>query len=111
MRLSEWRTMPQVLFFDTRNVFEPERIQKLASVFTDVLGSISDSDFAALPALTIRRLVATTLMEEAQRGVLDPERLKTAALAALNTSLRAGPVAQNSMPPGSGAISAAASGR
>jgi hypothetical protein len=111
MRLSEWRTMPQVLFFDTRNVFEPERIQKLASVFKDVLGSISDSDFAALPALTIRRLVATSLMEEARRGVLDPERLKAAALAALSTSLGSGHVPQSGIPSGRGAISAAASGR
>jgi hypothetical protein len=103
--------MPKVLFFDTRSVFEPERIQKLASVFKDVLGSISDADFAALPALTIRRLVATSLMEEARRGVLDPERLKAAALAALSTSLGSGHVPQNGFPPGRGAISAAASGR
>ena len=81
--------MSAVLFFDTRNVFEPERIQRLASVFKEVLGSISETDCAGLPALTIRRLVATSLMTEALRGVRDPERLKAAALASLASAREA----------------------
>jgi hypothetical protein len=87
--------MSAVLFFDTRNVFEPERIQRLAGVFKEVLGSISETEFAGLPALTIRRLVATTLMSEARGGVRDPERLKAAALASLHGSIRVTSVPQD----------------
>jgi hypothetical protein len=103
--------MSAVLFFDTRNVFEPERIQRLAGVFKEVLGSISETDFAGLPALTIRRLVATTLMNEAQRGVRDPERLKAAALACLGSSMRTAAVPQDTLSPDSAGIRPAASGK
>lgn len=102
--------MSAVLFIDTRNVFEPERIQRLAGVFKDVLGSISETDFAAIPALTIRRLVATSLMTEALRGVRDPERLKAAALASLG-SMGGASVPQDRLSPDSAGVRPAASGR
>lgn len=79
--------MPSVLFFDNRGVFEPDRLQTLTTVFKDVLGSISETDFVGVPALVIRRTVAASLMDEARRGESDVARLKIAAIAALKSLL------------------------
>jgi hypothetical protein len=104
--------MPPVLFFDSRNVFEPDRIEKLAAVFKDILGSISETDFATLSALTIRKTVAASLMDEARRGERDPARLKAAALAALSASLPPESWDQHHFPPPeSSGFRAAAFGR
>jgi hypothetical protein len=78
--------MGSVLFFDTRSVFGPEKIERLAAAFHEVLGSMSDADFASIPALTIRRMVAASIIAEARSGETDPARLKAAALASLSMS-------------------------
>jgi hypothetical protein len=104
--------MPPVLFFDSRNVFEPDRIEKLAAVFKDILGSISETDFATLSALTIRKTVAASLMDEARRGECDATRLKAAALGALRALLPPEPWDQHHFPPPeSSGFRAAAFGR
>jgi hypothetical protein len=72
-----------VLYFDTRDVFEPEKIQALAASFEDVLRSVSEADFPHIPALKLRRMVAATIMASAKQGETDPANLRAAALSAL----------------------------
>jgi hypothetical protein len=69
--------------FDKRNEFDPERIAKLTRAFEDALSSVNERDSVNIPALSLRRIMASGIIAEARRGENDPERLKKAALEAL----------------------------
>ena len=69
--------------FDTRNEFGPERVAGVARAFEAALSSIMEHDYPEIPALDLRRIVASGIIAEAQRGENDPERLRQAGIEAL----------------------------
>ena len=73
--------------FDTRNEFGPERVARVARAFGAALSSITEHDYAGIPPLDLRRIVASGIIAEAQRGGNDPERLRQAGIEALRQPL------------------------
>ena len=70
-------------FFDTRNEFDPERVNRLSCAFQAALGAVSEQDYPHVPAVRVRRIVASGIMAKARRGENNAERLKEAGLEAL----------------------------
>jgi hypothetical protein len=70
-------------FFDTRNEFDPERVERISRAFEAALSSITDEEYTDIPAVRLRRIVASGVVAKARRGENDPERLKEAGLDAL----------------------------
>ena len=73
--------------FDTRNEFDPQRVAGVARAFKAALSSITEHDYPEIPALDLRRIVASGIIAEAQRGENDPVRLRHAGIEALRRPL------------------------
>jgi hypothetical protein len=82
-RRSRAREVTVQFFFDTRNEFDPERVNRLSCAFKAALAAVSEEDYPHIPPVMLRRLVASGIIAKARRGENSPERLKEAGLDAL----------------------------
>jgi hypothetical protein len=78
-----WTREPETL----SEMFGPENSARLASVYRDVLASVTNGQSDRVPSHPVRLAIVTALLAAAERGEFDPSRLKQAALSAVGASL------------------------
>lgn len=66
-------------------VFGPMEISKLSASYDAAISAVKDGQFGLSP-LTLRRAVASLVIDEAKRGEFDPERVRDTVLARLGAA-------------------------
>lgn len=74
-----WTRDPETL----NEMFGSEKSARLASVYKDVLASVTSGQSGRVPSHPVRLAIVTALLAAAERGEFDPLRLKQAALSAV----------------------------